>query len=231
MISLLNNAPITDIQLSLSIDDILRGQGVDPEVIHKSKPLLNLASERALAEGTSLLRPIALTCESLVHEHRHERIFMEGNVTLTGPLVTRHLSGSLRVVAVICTIGPELEEAVSKLLAEDPLYALALDGLGNAAVEQMAQKVCSGIADLVQAEGLQASTPLSPGNPEWPVEIGQAQIFGMFDPSQAGIRLTSGGMMIPKKSMSFVVGLGPEMSQANMCEVCSLNGTCRYGHA
>ena len=63
------------------------------------------------------------------------------------------------------------------------------------------------------------------------MELGQPQIFALVDPSKAGVKLTSGGMMIPKKSVSFVVGLGPEMSQANMCSVCSLKETCRYQNA
>ena len=223
--------PITDFNLSLGVDDILRGQGCDPEIIRNRKPLLILAAERAHTEGLILLHPVALTQEIVVHTHRHECIFLEGGGMLTGPLVTRHLAGAQRLVAAVCTIGPELEKAVSQLLSQDPLYALALDGLGNAAVEILAQQVCARIGDQVQAEGLQTSTPLSPGSPEWPVEVGQPQIFSLLDPSRVAISLTSGGMMLPKKTMSFIVGLGLQMSQADLCEVCSLKATCRYQHA
>jgi hypothetical protein len=222
---------ITDYQISLNLDDILRGQGGDPELIRQRKPVLVLAAERALIEGSGLIHPIALTCEFVVQAHRHERILLEGGSMLTGPTVADHLSGSQRVIAVICTIGAKLEEAVSHLLGEDPLLALALDGLGNAAVENLSQQICAKIAKQVLEEGLQASTPLSPGSLEWPVEVGQPEIFTLLDPSKAGIRLTSGGMMLPKKSMSFIVGIGPEMSQTGMCDVCSLKATCRYGHA
>jgi hypothetical protein len=228
---LANNERQTDWQLSMTVDDILRGQGASPEVIRQRKPSLMMAAERARVDGLSLLHPVALTCAALVREYRHERILLEGGGNLTGPLVTRHLIGAQQVVAAVCSIGLELEEVVTHLLGEDPLYALALDGLGNAAVEILAQQVCGHIAEKVQSEGLQASTPLSPGSPDWPVEIGQPQIFSLIDPSLASIRLTSGGMMLPKKSMSFIVGLGHEMSQANLCEVCSLQETCRYQHA
>ena len=221
----------TDYQVSLNLDDILRGQGGDPELIRQRKPALVLAAERALKEGFDLVHPVGLTREIVVQAHRHERILLDNGSLLTGPLVADHLSGSLRVVAVICTIGPKLEKAVSHLFGEDPLLALALDGLGNAAVENLAQQICANIAKQVQEEGLQASTPLSPGSLEWPVEVGQPEIFALLDPSLAGISLTSGGMMLPKKSMSFIVGLGMEMSQTGMCEVCSLKATCRYGHA
>ncbi|MGA2489318.1 MAG: vitamin B12 dependent-methionine synthase activation domain-containing protein [Anaerolineales bacterium] len=222
---------LTDLQLFLSVDDILRGQGVDPQIVRAGKRKLILAAEHALNEGLSLLHPVALAHEIVVQAHRHDRILLEGGSKLTGPLVTRHLAGAQRVVAAVSTIGPELEAAVTHLLNADPLYALALDGLGNAAVELLAQQVCARLGEQVLAEGYQASTPLSPGSPEWPVEVGQPQIFALLDPAQAGISLTSGGMMFPKKSVSFVVGLGPEMSQANLCEVCSLKETCRYQHA
>jgi hypothetical protein len=221
---------LTDWKFTLSAEDVLRGQGVYPEVVRTGKPLLMKTAERARSEGLALLHPVALTREIAVQAHRHERMLLAGGATLTGPLVTRHLAGAQRVVAAVCTIGAELEESVTRLLNEDPLYALALDGLGNAAVESLAQQVCTRINHKIQAEGLQSSTPLSPGSPEWPVEIGQPQIFSLLDLSLSGIRLTSSGMMLPKKSISFIVGLGLEMSQTNLCEVCSLQETCRYQH-
>ncbi len=219
---------LDEFQLSLTVDDVLRGQGGDPQVIRNRKPMLIQTAKRAHLEGLSLLHPVALIHKVNVHSHLHNRIRLEGGVSLTGPLVTAHLAGAQYVVAVVCTIGSELEKTVFHLLNTDPLYALALDGLGNAAVELLAQQVCANIA--VQ-EFMQVSTPLSPGNPEWPVEVGQPQIFSLLDPARAGISLTSGGMMLPKKSMSFIVGLGLEMSQANLCDVCSLKETCRYQHA
>jgi len=221
----------TNWNLTISADDILRGQGADPQIVRNGKQSLLKAAERAASDGFALLKPAALSAEVMVREHRHERIHLVGGTALTGSLVTHQLSGAQRVVVAVCTIGPDLEDAITNFLAVDPLYAMALDGLGNAAVENLAQQVCGLIAHQVEEEGLQASSPLSPGNPEWPVEMGQPQIFALLDPSKAGVTLSSGGMMIPKKSVSFVVGLGPEMSQTSMCAVCSLAETCRYRHA
>ena len=172
---------LTDWNLTLSPDDILYGQGIDPQVVRLRKPLLMLAAERAHAQGLSLLHPLALIEEAHVRDHRHERIHLVGGTTLTGPQVASHLGGAQRVVAAVCTIGPELEHTVSSLFGEDPRYAMALDGLGNAVVEILAQQVCRRIADQVSAEKLTASTPLSPGSPEWPVEIGQPQIFSLLE--------------------------------------------------
>lgn len=217
--------------LNISVDDILRGQGADPLVVHARKPLLIAAAERARIGGFNLIHPAALTQEIAVHAHLHDRILLEGGAQMTGTLITHQLGGSQRVVAAVCTIGAELEESVNKLLSKDPLFALALDGLGNAAVESLAQQICMSIGKQAQILGLQTSMPLSPGNREWPVEVGQSQIFALLNPTRTNISLTSGGMMIPKKSVSFVVGIGPEMSQVGICDVCSLKNSCRYRHA
>jgi len=222
---------LTDFDFTLNADDVLRGEGADPVVVRAKKPVLLNAASAALEQGFTKLHPAALIHTARVVEHRHERILLEGDFTLTGPLVSRHLSGAEQIAAVVCTIGLELETEIDHLFPSDPLLALARDGLGNAAIELLGQQVCGRIAARAQSTGLTASTPLSPGEPEWPVEIGQPQIFALLDSFAAGITLTDGGMMLPKKSISFVVGIGPEMVQSDMCELCSLRPRCRYHHA
>lgn len=220
-----------DFDLTLDTDDVLRGQGMDPAVIRHRRPALVAVAERALAEGMPKIHAAALVQEFGVIEQRHERLLLEGGGRLSGPLITRHLSGAARVAAVLCTLGGELEEAATQAMEQDPLLGLALDGLGNAAVERIGQQVCGRIGDRAAADGLQTSTPLSPGVPEWPVETGQPQIFTLVEAVQAGIRITLGGMMIPKKSVSFVAGIGTDMDQTEPCEVCNLKEVCRYRNA
>jgi len=219
---------ITDWKLALSVDDVLRGQGADPQVVHASKPLLMKSAQRAFSEGINLIHPITLSMKIAVNGHFHNRITLANGNSITGPLVTRLFGGAQRMVAAICTIGPALEETSAELFNKDPIYALAIDGLGNAAVDSLAQQLCNTIAVQAKQEGLQVSTPLSPGLPEWPVEIGQPQIFALLDSARAGIKLTSGSMMHPKKSVSFILGIGQEISQTSMCLLCSLKNTCRY---
>jgi hypothetical protein len=63
----------------------------------------------------------------------------------------------------------------------------------------------------------------------WPVENGQRQIFQLVDAASAGIRLTEGYMMVPKKSTSMVIGIEPDVEHAGeSCDYCSRAATCRY---
>ena len=222
---------LTDFFFTLSADDVLRGEGADPKTVRVKKPALLKAASAALHEGFTKLHPAAIVHTSGIMEHRHEQILLHGGKELTGPLVSHHLAGAEQVALAVCTIGTELETLASSWMKENPLLGLALDGLGNVAVESIAQQVCGRIGQKAQIAGLTVSTPLSPGEPEWPVEVGQPEIFSFLDPSRAGVTLTSGGMMIPKKSISFVVGIGLEMSQADQCELCSIRERCRHRHA
>lgn len=227
----------TDFSFSLSSDAVLRGEGMDPGTAQAKRPALVKAAEEALWVGLPLLQPVAILQETSVCEHLHERILLaplagaRNGTALTGPLAAKFLAGAERVAMAVCTIGPKLEERVSSLIKEDPLLALALDGVGNAAVEALGQQVCGRIAERAQAAGLETSAPLSPGEPEWPVDIGQPQIFSLLDTGRAGVRLTGGGMMIPKKTISFVVGIGQHMQQADLCGLCSMRERCRYRNA
>jgi hypothetical protein len=217
--------------LALEPDDILRGQGGDPVRIRQARPAIYEAARIALEAEQSFLHPIAILRHSRVLESRHQRIVLEAAGDLNGAWIVRQLAGAERVSAVVCTIGAELEEHSRQVMDKDPVLGLAIDGLGNAAIEQLAQIVCQRIASDAAAEGWTTTAPLSPGHPDWPVEIGQAQVFRLVPADLAGIRLTSGGMMVPQKSITFIVGSGKVVSQAGLCEVCSLGETCRYRHA
>lgn len=219
----------TDFTFTLGLDDILRGEGADPVQARKKRPSLVKAASAAGHLGFTRLKPAAAVREVRVSEHRHEQVLLEGGKRLTGALVARYLAGAERAAAVVCTIGPDLEKLAAA--QGDLVLALALDGLGNAAVEAVGQQVCARLGEQAQARGLEAGMPLSPGDPKWPVEVGQPQIFSLLGPNPAGVRLTEGGMMIPKKTISFVVGIGRKMEQADLCELCSMKGRCRYRHA
>jgi hypothetical protein len=63
----------------------------------------------------------------------------------------------------------------------------------------------------------------------WPVEVGQRQIFEILNPSQIDIQLTASYLMIPRKSLSMVIGLGSNiLEKGTTCDYCSMKETCRY---
>lgn len=214
--------------LQLSADDILRGQGADPAVIRARRPRLVDLAERALEAGRGLLQPRVAFSRLKVTGLRHERLTLDGGV-LQGPLIAQHLAAAEDVAVMVCTVGDRLEAEVAQAMDEDPSYALAMDGVGSAAVEALAAAACRQFEAEAAAAGLKVSLPLSPGMIGWPVPEGQAQIFALVDAGEAGVHLTEGGMMVPRKSLSLVLGEGAGLEAAgSACAFCSLQATCRY---
>ncbi len=217
-----------DWQLDLDVDQVLRGQGADPQIVRARRPSLVDVAARALTEGQPLLAPVVGYRELPVVEMRHERLTLDGG-QLAGPLITQHLAAAEQVWVIVCTIGGALDALLGSIMNDDPVFGLALDGLGSAAVEALAAAACRRIEAGAAELGRQVSLPLSPGMIGWPVVEGQAQVFGLIDAGEAGISLTSGRMMVPRKSLSMVLGTGEKLSVAGKaCDYCSLQETCRY---
>lgn len=220
---------LEDWDLGIDIDQILRGQGADPQLVRGRSPKIVEAAEWALSEGLGLLQPRVLFESYEVEELRHEKLRLRNSSALSGKLITQHLGPASSVVAILCTIGGELERRANEVSSEDLILGLALDGLGSAAVEILANACCSYFE--TQASSLDQSTsiPLSPGMLGWSVEVGQQEIFNQLDSSKVDVSLTENMLMIPKKSLTFVLGMGARiMELGTSCDYCSLRETCRY---
>ena len=218
-----------DWELKLDVDAVLRGQGADPAAIRARSPSLVETAARALEEGLPLADPVVVARRLPVESLRHERLTLIGGGTLSGALIAQHLGPAQEVVALLCTVGEALENYAAEVMASQMVYGLALDGVGSAAVEALANAACRRYELEAAERGMQTTIPLSPGMLGWPVEQGQPEIFSLIDAQAAGVRLTDSLIMIPRKSLTMVLGIGPEVSVGGRtCDYCSLRETCRY---
>lgn len=216
-------------EILLTIEDVLKGQGADPVVIANRKPSLLKIAQSALEIGQSLIHPDSFNRSLGIISFDNESMILEGGISINSTHISRLLCGAEVVEAYICTIGDQLEKASEELFRTDPSLALALDGMANAAIDQLVEKICCELEAEAQAEGLNVSIPISPGSSEWPLEIGQPVLFGAIKPDPAIIRLSDSYLMIPKKSSSFIIGIGKEISKhGKTCDQCNARETCRY---
>lgn len=216
------------LEIAFDADAVLRGQGADPAVLRQRSPDLVQLAEQALQEGLPLLEPQVAYRRCAVEQMRHERLLLEGGGFLSGSLIAQHLGGAREVIVLVCTVGAALEEYASEVMRDDILRGLALDGVGSAATEALANAACLHFEREAQAAGLQTSIPLSPGMLGWTVDEGQPQIFSLIDGGEIGVTLTESAVMIPRKSLSMVLGIGPQMVAGRTCDFCTLRETCRY---
>lgn len=219
---------LEDWTLELSVDGVLRGQGADPGILRARRPALVAVAERAIEAGKPFLQPRVAYARFQVAGLQHQRLMLDGGM-LQGALIAQHLGSAEQVILMVCTIGEAIEAEVARCMEKDPPFALALDGVGSTAAEALTSLACNAFEREAIDRGWHASLPLSPGMIGWPVHEGQAQIFRLIDASEAGVRLTEGGMMVPRKSISLALGLGANLqASGSACEFCTVRHSCRY---
>lgn len=220
---------LTEWDLEVHVDDILRSQGADPDVLRARSPRVVEAAERALTAGLPMIEPV-IACRTLkVRKITHEKVVLDDETYLTGKLVTNQLAGAKEAVVMVGTLGRALESYAAAVLPVDGPLGMALDGLGTAAIDILVKAACAYFAEKAEARGYETTIPLSPGMEGWDFAAGQKQIFQLVDPTEAGIYLTEGGMMVPQKSLTAVIGIGEDVSTGGRaCDYCAIRNSCRY---
>jgi hypothetical protein len=178
-----------------------RGAGLPPAAV---QALVDEAVRlgEALMEPRVVYRAVAVAAQSADAIEVGERLHI--------PEIGR-LWGALDAVgAAVCTVGEALERRVGVLFdaREFPL-AVMLDSVGSAAVESLAEHANDLLCQAGLPRGLRVTNRISPGYAGWPVEEQQA-LFRLCPGDPIGVALNSACFMAPTKSITFLVGIGPQ---------------------
>lgn len=144
--------------------------------------------------------------------------------------VSLYLKKSEKIYLFAVTIGDGIEKLSSLLMKkDDALSGYMLDVIGSFAVESLAESVEEGLRKIYAKKGMSVSMRLSPGYCDWPIEK-QLSIKDILNFKKAGITLTESCMMIPRKSISAIVGIGKRGvfgKDTSQCRICS-EKNCDY---
>jgi hypothetical protein len=193
--------------LDITPEAVIRGQGGDPEILRKRRPNFFDTAAQAIELGKSHLEPQMLYDEFEVESLRGEEITLSGGAVLSGAPVIEFLEKAVKVVILIGTVGRGIDEFSGQYMGEDPVLGLALDGVGSAGVEELANTCKAMIRSQLAEQGFKTTRSLNPGIPGWEVTQGQPQIFNALPAGDIGVSLTESGIMMPKKSLAFVIGI------------------------
>jgi hypothetical protein len=125
----------------------------------------------------------------------------------------------------LVTGGSAIEQEAERLRETGRLLdSMILDALGSAAVSELCERVAYRVFDWAEERGLNASHAFEPGSgaSHWPLE-NQRLIFANVGADEIGVRLTSHLLMRPRKTLSFLMGIGTEIEQASTpfsCQGC-----------
>ncbi len=211
--------------LAIAIDgrQVLRLQGYKKATDVPTPEVLAILDE-ALREARPLIQPryiferfpIAAVSEEAVELAGGARLALAGAARRWGPIREVGLG--------MCTIGEGLERRVDALLGQREFpVAFMLDSAGWVAVEALATALGNWVCNRLIAEGIKATPRLAPGYTGWDI-WDQRVLFRLLPVQRIDVRINEYCVMIPGKSLSFGMGLGPDVrvDQTHKCRRCDL---------
>ncbi|MGN0614595.1 MAG: vitamin B12 dependent-methionine synthase activation domain-containing protein [Porcipelethomonas sp.] len=156
-------------------------------------------------------------------------IVIEGStLTLMGKDIKRHLEGCEKAVLMCATLGIGADRLIKQLSVSDMSRSFMTDALASAAIEQ----VCDEAEKVIKEKfpDMYMTWRYSPGYGDFPIEQ-QTDFLAVTNASKRiGLNLTEGGMLMPSKSVTAVIGLSgnPVNQKKRGCACCNMAKTCSY---
>lgn len=132
------------------------------------------------------------------------------------------------VILMAATLGNEAEVLLQRAQKRDMAQSVILDAVGSSAIEEVCNALCEDLSALVSPAYL--TDRFSPGYGDFPLEQ-QAELCSVLDVTRKiGIFLSPGGMMIPQKSVTAVIGVSdrPQKKRSRGCAACPGFENCLY---
>jgi len=151
------------------------------------------------------------------------------NVTLNlGRQVCGYIKEASQAAFFLCTAGNGFTKMTNRLNEQgDIMEAYIMDAIGSLTVEKAMDKIQGALKTHVGKNGLKISNRYSPGYCNWPLDD-QKTLFDLIGKNATGISLTDSCLMIPRKSVSGIIGIGKGLKHHDYgCVICN-NATCIY---
>lgn len=171
-------------------------------------PEINRLLDEEMDRIQALIQPAGIYRLLQIKSRSSEKITFQNNpFVIESVQVARLLKESDPVVLFMVTIGPALEHEVESLISKGEITrGVILDAIGSEMAESCANQLHWDILDKTAGEsGFRVTARFSPGYGDWPVTI-QREIARTCGGSTIGIVVTESSMMIPRKSVSAVLG-------------------------
>jgi len=226
---------LEDISISLTPEYVLeeqcrrRGEAV--------RPWMEDVVKEALEVGQTLFAPAAIYDEFPVHDVADGQVYL-GTHGSDDPAWARLIVGPKadlvapadRVMVSVLTIGPSLERRVHELQATgENLLAYMLDAVGVLALGAVGESLRCMAEERAAELGWGVSPALSPGSlVGWSLS-GQRELVALLPIEKIGVQLNDYCVLMPHKSASVLIGLGPGYESnhvGSVCRYCALADSC-----
>ena len=190
-----------------------------PEMI---EDVLTASSEFAGVVGGYVLR------DDIGHDKKDKTFSIGDEVFNVGRYISSRMRKAQKVAITVCTAGAGFSDWSKRLMAEgDMMKGYIVDVVGSEIVDRAMGQIQQIILSEFQDNGMKISDPYNPGYCDWSVSE-QQKLFSFLPENFCGVTLTESSLMQPVKSLSGLIGIGPEVKRTGyMCYNCP-DQTCIY---
>lgn len=175
-----------------------------------------------LADISRWLMPrMAFTVMRGTLDNEARTLALGGSIFHCERIVTQQLRGSEAFALFVCTAGVEYQEFMERLTEEGDMVRLFIaHSIGSVIAERCADYMERMLQASIDKLGWRRTNRFSPGYCGWHVRE-QQMFFPLMEGHETGVILTPSSLMMPIKSVSGVIGLGPDVHYlAYTCGLC-----------
>ena len=154
-----------------------------------------------------------------------KELYMNEKMFHPGKIIYRQLKNISGAVLFLCTAGAGISRVSQELLTgNDQLLGYVYDVIGSICVEKAIDRMQDNLELELAQSGIGMTNRFSPGYCEWDVAE-QQTLFSFFPKDFCGISLSPTSLMNPIKSVSGIIGFGPDIEKKeHPCKLCTMTG-------
>lgn len=147
---------------------------------------------------------------------------------LLGDGINKLLFSSNKILLVAVTLGREIEFLIRKYSYSDLVRSVILDATASAGVESIMNEINEYL--ISNYKPMYLTDRFSPGYGDMPISVQKDFLNLLNGEKNLGVSTTSTGIMIPRKSITAIIGVSNEKQKMriNGCENCRLFLQCEF---
>ncbi|MEG0250705.1 MAG: hypothetical protein RR561_07565 [Peptostreptococcus sp.] len=164
-------------------------------------------------------------------DRRENKIFLNNSdFELEGEDIKNLLKDSDRCILLAATLGIKIDQMIRSLQIRDMAKSIVVDSCASSAIESICNQINEKLEYDIEKEGKFITDRFSPGYGDLAIEV-QKDFIELIDARRiTGINVSSSGIMIPRKSVTAIIGISQKRQKKRFrgCENCNLFMDCEY---
>lgn len=185
-------------------DEVLRYLGYKNQVLDK---VTNALIDELMDEMRSLIKARYVYKFFNIRKEKDRICILNSNFSIAGEDIRKHLDKSEVCILMAATLGNSVDEKIRYYEKISMTKALILDACATTAIEELCDRICEELEEVVQNENNTLTSRYSPGYGDLPIDI-QKKFLAMLSAEKSiGLTASSNSILIPRKSVTAIVGV------------------------